>query len=77
MDGATALLGALLGGIAANVSAYALLVKNRGEASREKHRLEYLLARLWDWVQVNGHDESVPPNLADEIRNRLEGDSTP
>lgn len=68
MDGATALLTAVLGGAAALVTAWALLVRAKGDADNPKQ----LLRRLWDWLEGTSLHEDVPPTLANEIRKELE-----
>lgn len=74
MDGATALVTAILGGVGIVITAVAALVKAWGAADNPKR----LLRRLWDWIENAGLDKDVPPRLAGEIRNELnEGDNPP
>lgn len=63
------LVTAAAGGLAAVLGAWALVVKARGNAARPKQ----LLRRLWDWVQYAGHEDAVPPVLAEEVRDVLTG----
>jgi hypothetical protein len=69
VDTTVTLVGALLGGGAALLSAWALVVKARGEAAKPKQ----LLHRLWDWIEGNSLHTEVPHTLASEIREEIEG----
>lgn len=71
MDGTTALVTALGGAAAAILGAWALVIKARGEAARPQQ----LLRRLWDWIEGAALHHDVPPTLAAEIRDEIEGDN--
>lgn len=70
MNGTTALIAALGSAVGAVLASWSLVVKARGEAAKPKQ----LLSRLWDWVVWAELHEDVPPSLAGEIRDEIEGD---
>lgn len=73
MDKTTALVAALGSASAAVLGAWSLVVRERSKAARPLQ----LLRRLWDWLEASGHHEKIPPTLAGEIRDEIEGGDNP
>jgi hypothetical protein len=69
VDSTATVITALGGAVGVVLGSWALVVKARGEAARPKQ----LLRRLWDWVETTSHHHEVPPTLAGEVREELEG----
>lgn len=54
---------AIFGGVA-------LVIKARSQGARPRH----LLQRLWDWVEMKGLSDDIPPTLRSQIDHALGGD---